>query len=220
MDINYQIRDVLKAYPTLEFDQARNRLVGELFISRHDSYDLEIDISPFPMFFPDVYEVGERIPKKMDRHIYVDSGTCCLSTSAKAQVLLKTKIGSLRLFIKDILIPYLQNNSYFEINNRYRTDEYAHGPIGIIQGYMDILKMDINQIDDVLKCALLMDERINGKKLNVHDQCYCRSGMKLKNCRKGSHYSAYRDFRNIDVELLISDLKTYFEPLLEMIIRK
>ncbi len=220
MDINYQIQDVLKAYPTLEFDQARNRLVGELFISRHDSYDLEIDISPFPMFFPDVYEVGERIPKKMDRHIYVDSGTCCLSTSAKAQVLLKTKIGSLRLFIKEILIPYLQNNSYFEINKRYKTDEYAHGPVGIIQGYMDILKMDINQIDDVLKCALLMDERINGKKLNVHDQCYCRSGMKLKNCRKGSHYSAYRDFRNIDVELLISDLRTYFEPLLEMIIRK
>lgn len=213
MDINHQIQDVLKAYPTLEFDQARNRLVGELFISKHDSYDLEIDISPFPTFFPDVYEVGERIPKKMDRHIYVGSGACCLSTSAKAQVLLKTKIGSLRLFIKEILIPYLQNNSYFEINKRYKTDEYAHGPVGIIQGYMDILKMDINQINDVLKCALLMEERINGKKLNVHDQCYCKSGMKLKNCKNGSHYSAYRNFRKIDIELLNFDLGKYFAPL-------
>jgi hypothetical protein len=220
MDINHQIQDVLKAYPTLDFDQTRNMFVGELFISKYDYYDLEIDISPFPRFFPDVYEVGERIPKKADRHIYVNSETCCLSTSAKAQILLKTKIGNLRLFIKDILIPYLQNNSYFEINKRYRTDEYAHGGIGIIQGYMDILKMDINQIDDVLKCALLMDESINGKKLNVHDQCYCRSGMKLKNCKNGSHYSAYRDFRNIEVGLLNSDLRTYFEPILEMIIRK
>jgi hypothetical protein len=213
MDINYQIRDVLKAYQTLEFDQVRNRLVGELFISRHDSYDLEIDISPFPMFFPDVYEVGERIPKKMDRHIYVDSGTCCLSTSAKAQVLLKTKIGSLKLFIKDILIPYLQNNSYFEINKRYQTDEYAHGPIGIIQGYMDILKMDINQINDVLKCALLMDERIKGEKLNVHNPCYCGSEMKLIKCKNGIHHSAYRDFRKIDVEVLNFDLVKYFAPL-------
>lgn len=212
MDINYQIQDVLKAYPSLEFDQARNRLVGELYISRHDSYDLEIDISPFPMFFPNVYEVGERIPKKMDRHIYVGSGACCLSTSAKAQVLLKTKIGSLRLFIKEILIPYLQNNSYFEINKRYKTDEYAHGQLGIIQGYMDILKMDFNQINDVLKCALLMEERINGKKMSVHDQCYCKGGMKLKNCKNGSHYSAYRDFRKIDIELLNIDLVKYFAP--------
>ena len=205
MDIKDQIKQVLEQYPKLAYDSASNCLFGELLISQGDTYGVRIELNHYPKLFPSVYETNERIPPTVGRHIYSDSGACFLTTNAKAQILLQTRIKNLVLFIHEIVVPYFQNNSYYEINGRYLTDEYSHGGIGVIEGYRDIL--GINQD---LSIAKLMYHRVLGKKLRIHDQCYCESGSSLKKCHGGKHDQFYRDFKKIQKPLLQHDFMEYF----------
>ncbi len=211
MDINVEIEDVLLNHPSLNYDTEKNHLEGELFISDNDSYELIIDLNSYPKSFPIVYETGERIPKKMDRHIYTDTGSCCFTTRAKAQILLRTKVKSLLIFINNIVIPYLQNNSYFEINKKYKTAEYSHGPLGAVESYRDILDLEIDML-----IAQLIYRRVKGEKLSIRDACYCGSGIPLKKCNKGKHDKCYRAFRKIDKEILEGDLYTDFSKHLNL----
>ena len=177
MELKSQIEEVLIHYPDLSYNEINNSIYGELFISKDDSYDVTIELEPYPKHFPKVFEVSERIHRKVTRHTYSDSGSCCLSTQAKAQILLKTHINTLYQFVKEIVIPYFQNNSYFEINGHYKTEEYSHNKLGIIEGYRDIL-----QTSNDYRIAQIMLHRIERKKLKMHDLCYCGSGKFIKKC--------------------------------------
>lgn len=206
MDIKTQIEEVLKHYSGLSYDENNNWIEGELFISEDDSYDVSIHLEPYPKHFPRVFEKGERIPPKVSRHIYSDTKSCCFSTQAKAQILLKTDICTLHLFIKEIVIPFFQNNSYFEINGKYKTDEYAHDKIGVIEGYRDILQTN----NDYL-IARLIAGRIEGAKIRLHDKCYCGSGVSMKKCNNYMHYKCYKDFRKIDKDVLENDISIFMD---------
>lgn len=210
MDLSEQISEVLDNYGTLHFDEAKNEILGDLYITKTDSYSLKISLDPYPDFFPEVWETEGRIPKKADRHIYENRKSCCFTTSAKAQILLRTKIPSLYKFIEHIVIPYLRNNSFFEIKGKYKTDEYAHGMMGVVEGYRDIL-----QLSDDMLVANLIYQKINGEKLRISDRCYCNSGASLKKCKGGLHDRCYRDFRKIEKGLLEYDFREHFFPFLK-----
>ncbi|WP_339916933.1 hypothetical protein [Yeosuana marina] len=204
MDISKEIEEVLLKHQGLVYHLESNSLSGELFLPHGDSYDLIIKLEPYPKFFPWVYEVGGRIPIKMDRHIYTDTGSCCFTTAAKSQILLKTKITSLIKFIDEIVVRYFENNSYYEINRTYYYDEYDHGSRGVVQSYQDIL-----EISDTKSIGRLMLQRLQNKKLTIRDLCYCNSGQSLKKCSYGSHCYNYRLFRMIDKDVLYNDLKHF-----------
>jgi hypothetical protein len=210
MDIKQQILEVEKCYPLLAYSPEKNEFSGEIFISDSDSYQVKIELNPYPSFFPSLYETEERIPNKPDRHIYTNTGSCCLTTNAKSQILLKTKIKTIKCFIKEIVIPYLQNNSYYEINKCYKTSEYDHYYKGVIDGYKDIL-----HIDNELLIVKTIHDRLINPKLKIHQPCYCGSNIKLKKCTQGLHDRAYRDFKLIDKQLLINDLEINFKPFLK-----
>jgi hypothetical protein len=91
MDISKEIKAVLTKHKGLVHHFKNNSLSGELFLPDGDCYDLLIELGSYPKFFPTVYETGGRIPIKMDRHMYTDTSSCCFTTGAKSQVLLKTK---------------------------------------------------------------------------------------------------------------------------------
>ncbi|MFW5803629.1 MAG: hypothetical protein ACOCWG_00190 [bacterium] len=209
MHIKQQISEVLLQYPTLHYLETNNSFNGELFVSAGDSYDVSIEIDGYPKNFPVVYEVGERIPRKVHRHIYTDTGSCCLSTRAKAQILLQTKITSLYLFIKDVVVPYLQNNSFYEINGKYNTEEYSHNRLGVVEAYRDILQTNN---DKNIGRIILYHARGN-KKLRLHDTCYCGSGLSFKQCNHGKHFECYKDFRKIEIATLQHDFVIFAELL-------
>lgn len=210
MDISKEIEDVLSYHNGLVYHLESNSLSGELFLPDGDSYDVVLKLDMYPEFFPTVLEVGGRIPNKLDRHMYTDSGSCCFTTAAKSQVLLKTKIKSLLYFIDEIVIRYFQNNSYYEINNKYFYDEYDHGSMGIVQSYQDILG-----VNDIKSIITLMLQRLQNKKLSIRDLCYCNSGQSLKKCSSGLHCKNYRLFRMIDKKLIHSDL-IHFKNILRL----
>lgn len=204
MDIKKEAEEVICHYPNLNYVPEKNLIIGEIEISKGDVYNVEVDISGYPDHFPVVNEVDDRIPKKEDRHIYTGSKACCFTTTAKAQILLKTKIESLKMFFDEILVKYLENNSYFEIHGHYFDEEYAHGSQGVVDGYMDILG-----IQDIRQIGLLIIRRIKGEKLKIKDKCYCGSGLTLKKCNNGKHSRSYRDFRHIDKLVLENDLRHF-----------
>ncbi|WP_274475382.1 hypothetical protein [Mangrovimonas aestuarii] len=208
MQISAQIEEVLQKHQGLSYKSINNTLEGELLLPDGDSYNVFIELDPYPSFFPTVYETDGRIPHKMDRHIYPDSGSCCFTTRAKSQVLLKTVIKTLLQFIDEIAVRYFENNSYYEINKKYFSDEYSHGGNGIIEAYKDIL-----DIDNTINTARAIVLAHKNSKLNVHQNCYCGSGRRLRKCSNRKHLTNLRKLYLIDKEVLRSDLEAFNEEI-------
>lgn len=195
-----EIDGILEAHNKLEFDGETNCFFGKIYISKNDFYEIKVHLSSYPLKFPVVEELGERIPQNLDRHKYYNSDICCLTTEAMGQILLKTKIRTLIDFFNLMVIPYFKNNSFYEINKKYYKDEYSHGVEGIWEGYKDILG-----IENPFTILNIIKERLTGKKLSIRDDCYCKSGEKLKKCNKGQHDIKYRQFRFINFDILQKD---------------
>lgn len=195
-----EIDIVLKAHNELEFSEEINCFFGKIYISKNDFYVVKIYLSPYPLKFPIVQELGERIPQNLDRHKYYKSDNCCLTTDAMSQILLKTKIKTLIDFFNLMVIPYFKNNSFYEINKKYFKDEYSHGTEGIWEGYKDILG-----IENPFLILNIIKERLAGKNLSIRDNCYCGREEKLKKCCNGKHDIKYRQFRFISHDILQKD---------------
>ena len=84
--------------------------IGKLNIDENDDYyKLSIDINPFPNRFPIVKEIGGRIPKKEDRHVYPQrlGIFVLLHQLMKIFSVRKAEFRSIAGFIdRPILIPY------------------------------------------------------------------------------------------------------------------
>lgn len=198
-----QVKLVQKEQPGLEYIPEKGYLSGRLKIEEGDEYSVDIDLNSFPYRFPIVWETGERIPRRIDRHINNKIESCCFTTSAMEQILLKTKVKSLLQFINLIAIPYFLNNSYFEINKKYKNGDYSHGILGKIEGYGDILELDDKKI---IVLALMM--RLSQRNYNRNDICFCGK-VNIENC----HFINYNNLFLIDHRTIIDDLKDYFQYL-------
>ncbi len=207
-----QIKLVLELHSGMKYNEVSHELSGVIYITPDDFYEVRIALQRFPARFPVVIETEERIPKKEDRHIYPEGGSLCFTTRAIEEILLKTKITDLQSFIRDILIPYLQNNSLYEIHGKYFDQEYEHGAPGILQGYQDIL-----DIQNPVMIAKIMIAHANGEKIKAHDKCYCGMGLSLLRCSNGDHRRNYKNFKLIDKRILLSDLENHLIPLIELI---
>ena len=197
VSLSKQIETVLEKYG-LHFNENINLFTGELKIIDNDSYLISVDISPFPISFPIVKEIGGRIPNRIDRHIYKNR-VCCLTTEAKEQILIKKRIRSLDNFFALVVIPFFQNNSYYEYNEKYIHGEYEHGIIGVFESYQEIAN-----IKDYKILIELLQARLKDKIFNRDESCFCGSGRKYKRC----HFSNYNDLFLIDRELIIKDMNT------------
>lgn len=194
-----EIEEVICMYPRLVYNENTNSLTGTIEVFTNDSYEIKIELVDWKKSFPKVFEINERIPNHLDRHIY-PKGNFCFTTTAKEQILLATDIRRLIDFMNHILIPYLKNNSYYEIEGSYRFGEYSHND-GILEGYKEILGIQNNEfIIDLLK------DYCKGIRLDFKDNCFCKSGKKLIKCSSRKHYKGYKKLRHINSKTLKTDV--------------
>lgn len=200
--IEQQIEKVLKEHPLLVFNNSKRMLFGSIItdIKDGDSYSVEIYLNGFPLRFPLVREIGERIPPKADRHKYKDD-FCCFTTEAKERIMLKKRIFSLSDFISLVAIPYFQNNSFYEINHQYKFGEYSHGPLGLLEAYNEILGVSNSKLTE----KILIDYVI-GKMELKNQSCYCGSGRALQYC----HGNNYNDLLILGKNFVKRDLNQIF----------
>ena len=202
MEISKQITQVINAFPELKYDHKANTLEGTLEVFPNDFYAVFIELDSWNTCFPIVYETGERIPRISDRHVYESEGNCCFTTARMEEILLKTKVKTLQHFIERILIPYLQNNSYYELNKRYINGEYAHSHISAtLETYQTLLK-----IEDPILIFQILFKYFNGIKLTNRHLCYCGSKKTLRKCSNGNHKLGYEQLKFIDKKNLEDDL--------------
>lgn len=196
-----QIDEILTSYPGLDFDHKTGLLVGFIDIDEDDRYYVEIDTRPFPSRFPRVLEVAERIPRTNDRHCNLPDGTLCFTTKPKEQILLATAIRRLSDFISEILLPYLQNNSWYEIHREYRFGTYPHGRApSLFQTYLEVF-----EVNDGAILETLLSRMVSGSKLSSNEECYCCNGRKFKKC--GGHFECYRRAKHISHDTLAEGLR-------------
>jgi len=212
MVIGNQIDIILKKHPFLTFKSEERYFLGNIQVDEDDIYNLKIDISKCFNKFPRVFEIDERIPRKADRHINSDY-SLCFTTAPNEEILTKTLVKDLESFFKLILTPYLINNSYFEINKKYKFGEYNHHPIySIYETYVDILGIkNFEQVADILQIIA------SGKKFRPNEICYCGSTKKIKKCN--THENGYRNVKKISSDRLMEDSRKILklrEELIEM----
>jgi len=194
-----EIEKVLKSFPSITYDGDRRVFYGHLNIDENDSYNIEVHLPTMANKFPKVYELNERIPIKADRHTNKD-GSLCFTTNTKEQLLAKTIIVTISDFFEKILIPYLQNNSYYEINGKYLFGEYDHDiNIATLETYIDLLKID----DPNLILQIIVQRIKHKKKYRPNDYCYCGSKLKIPKCQ--SHEKSYKQFSKLSKKVLMRD---------------
>lgn len=179
------IEGVVSYFPKLEIREIDGYkiLAGELDIiddsgKLWDTYQIEIHPSPkYPYRFPLLFEVGGRIPKIADWHIFLNKA-CCLEIPPKEIIICKNGIR-VKDYIEKFAIPYLANQTYRIREGHYKNGEYSHDGLGLIDFYLPKMKTDN------LKQALIwMKEISNGKyftRSSFHS-CFCGSGKQIKNC--------------------------------------
>jgi len=113
------------------------------------------------------------------------------------EIHLKSEVKTIERFIGLLVVPYLWNNSFYEINRHYKFGEYMHGEVASsYETYRDIL--------GVQNIRLLIEILIHRQKIRPNEKCYCRSNIKIKNC--SDHSNRHKVFRMISKERLRKDI--------------
>lgn len=209
MRIKDQIEKVQMTFPELIYNKEVNTLKGTLEVFPNDFYTVLIELDPWNTHFPRVYEMGERIPKKIDRHIYTTKGNCCFTTPRLEEIYLKTKVKTLLQFVQHILIPYLQNNSYYELHHKYKFGDFSHTD-ATLETYQMILKTEGRK-----RVTTILYQYYKGNKLTIRDRCYCGSNQTLRKCSKGIHKLGYDMLKHIDKKSIEIDLRILADELME-----
>lgn len=154
----------------------------------------------FPPEYPNsklplVQEIGNKVPRIKDRHVYPD-GTFCLTTPLNEFVICRKGITFLR-FLNEILRPFLATQIAISEGwlNEFPQGEYSHGEKGILESYIDFLDLsNIRLLISGLEMSLTKIER--------NCRCFCQSGLKLKRC----HLQQINILRNMGKKRVTSDL--------------
>jgi len=141
-----------------------------------DSYEIRAEVTElFPAQVPVVFEIGGRIPKIVDRHIFPKDGDCCLGVWI--EWLMKAPNHRFATFLNGPMHDYFVSQTYYETHGVWPFGERSHGKLGILEAYAELLGIasDERIITDYLH--LLSRQTIKG-----HAICPCGSGRRLRQC--------------------------------------
>lgn len=164
-------------------------LTGNLVVSGpdgpFDAYQIQVAIPPiFPWQEPVVFEIGGRIPKIADRHVFEDNENCCLGVWE--EWLFKSPDRSASSFLTGPLHDYFLSQCWYEATSEWPFGDRSHGSLGVLEGFCDLLGITVDRQQAVSHLKLLARENIKG-----HVACPCGSGKRLRNC----HIIKFTDLR-------------------------
>jgi hypothetical protein len=203
-----QIPYVLDKYPKLSKIERDNKfiLAGEIDIiddagKYWETYVIEIFCSEtFPYRFPHLYEIGGKIPKIADWHIYEDTFSCCVKILPE-EILRCLKGITVEQYVTSEVLPYLFNQTHRRVEGYYVNGEYGHGGLGLYEYYSNEFKTgDLEQIAKLLHSVAT---RPNPDRTSM---CFCGSGVKYRYC----HRAIYEKFSPLGKELLIEHATLFY----------
>ncbi|MCE7057649.1 hypothetical protein LZF95_23405 [Algoriphagus sp. AGSA1] len=183
------IGPVIEKYPKLSrvlTSEGKVTLKGEMEIIDAEGnfwevFEIEIHhVDSYPLQFPKVYEVGGKIPKIADWHIYVDTKSCCVAIAPEESIACKKGI-TLVQFIDEFVLPFFFNQAFRRVEGYYKNGEYSHGIQGIFEFYDETFKThgNVSALIRLMKKMALIKTRPG----RTH-QCFCGSVNKFRHCHR------------------------------------
>lgn len=185
--------EVKEEYPYLHFSvrndtvflNGRYQLIdGDNIV---DTFLIEI-IFPhrYPKGLPLVYEVGGRIPRTVDRHMYPSGEACLFLPFQLAEII--PQDSNFLAFLNGPVKSFFVSQSYYELTGQWLFGEWPHGRDAIYEFYAPLLRTeDRLTIDKFLKL-------ISGKEIKGHWPCPCGSGKLLRHCHYDEVDKLHRDY--------------------------
>jgi hypothetical protein len=186
-----QINDVLVKYPYLNKGEINGTTIlrGSVEVIDKDGkiWDTyQIEIHPqgeFPYCFPKLFEVGGKIPKNVNWHIYTADGSCCLTVLQKEILACVNGITVLQ-FMENWVIPYLANQTYRFNTGNYSNGEYSHNVLlATIEFYQELFRTC--DVDLIINYIFII---VSSSRPHRTELCFCGSKQKFRNCHKSAFY--------------------------------
>lgn len=179
-ELSYEIKNILDTQPRLAM--VDNRV--EYIIQGVYEYSLDyngriaqgerniklIVQKDFPNSIPKLYVFD--YPEHME-HIYED-GNVCLATIGEIICFINEN-QSLIAFVDKFVNSFMYTLDWFEKYKTYPFGDRKHGYQGLLDYYLNDLKMTKNQYTKMV--IMISDNKYRG-----HLPCFCGSGKKLRNC--------------------------------------
>lgn len=141
------------------------------------SFDIEMEFADrYPRREPKVFEVGDRIPRKPERHINPD-GDCCVTVWENW--LVATRDHSFASYMNGPLNEYFLGQFWYERTGKWPFGERSHGAKGLEEAYADALGIPNKQESLFYHLRLLSQDWPKG-----HWPCPCGSGKPLRHCHR------------------------------------
>lgn len=176
------------AYPHLHFCvRGQVVYVTGSFPIRQDSVEIDrflVEIQlpfDFPRGIPRVREIGRRIPRIADRHMYSD-GTACLFVD-EDWIIANPEGTDWLTFLKGPVRNFFIGQCLVEAGAGWPFGERSHGAKGILECYTELTGAND------LCIAYNYLQTLSKKKVKGHWPCPCGSGMKIRDCHKLAIYS-------------------------------
>lgn len=177
--------------PELEAEASRGfvRIAGKLLVcderGPYDFYEVVIGVgSDFPASEPVVFEVGGRVPRTAERHVFEDGGNCCLGVWEAW--LAETPRRSFADFMRGPVADYFIGQSLVEVGDDWPYGERDHGRPGVLQAYAAALGLEPKLMLVRAYLGELSKAEIKG-----HHRCPCGSGLRVRSC----HIDRIRELR-------------------------
>jgi hypothetical protein len=187
-------REINLAYPQLHF-RLRH---GSMFLSGSfplvdgdrevDRYLIEVEFpSHYPKGVPAVYEIGGRIPRTVDRHVYPITGAACLNLPVLISKV-NPKGVSLLEFLNGPVRSYFVGQSKYEATGIWPFGQWGHGEVGYYEYYAGVMGTSDQNVLSRFR------EMIRQKEINGDWSCPCGSGKRLWDCHWKEVQGLHEDY--------------------------
>ena len=138
-------------------------------------YDIEMGLAKdFPKTEPQVFEVGGRIPREVDRHVSSD-GTCCV-TVWEVWLAIAPQV-SFEAFLTGPVHEFFLSQLWYELHGEWPFGEWSHGVKGVEEACAQVLGIPGNGGRLCAYLVVLTKQVPKG-----HWACPCGSGKRLRDC--------------------------------------
>lgn len=197
-----QLQEVQENFPELKQTTVSGKIIlrGILPVidnegNHWEDYEVEIHCSDnFPNEFPRLYEVGGKIPRIGDWHIYEDTGSCCVKILPEEKIRCRNGI-TVREYLQEEVMPYLFNQTHRRKEGYYINGEYLHGAWGLLQYYSYELKTG----NDHNATLQLINYIATHEKPIRTSMCFCGGKQKFRHC----HKTAFEKLKSIGNDSLV-----------------
>lgn len=199
---------IIDRYPDLRFHDSDGLIRlrgtfpvrdGETVLDRFQIEMFFVDGLNFP---PITFEIGNRIPRIVDRHIYnagLAPGAIC--TDVPELILLRGY--SLPSYLDGPAHNYFLGQCLVELGQPWPFGQWDHGKPGLLQAYGEILGVrDESSIEMYLAC-------LNHREIKGHFVCPCGSGKKLRLCHANDLRRLHEMIPRSIAEMALHRLRSY-----------